>query len=83
MTSDRKKPTAGFWITVVLVAVLVGYPLSWGPVDSLLWRGYADGSIPEWLLGCMADYLLPMQWALDNSPERISGLIRWYMQLWF
>jgi hypothetical protein len=23
MTSDRKKPTAGFWITVVLVAVLV------------------------------------------------------------
>ena len=31
MTSDRKKPTAGFWITVALVAVLVGYPLSFGP----------------------------------------------------
>jgi hypothetical protein len=27
----RKKPTAGFWITVALVAVLVGYPLSFGP----------------------------------------------------
>jgi len=30
MTSSRK-PTAGFWITVALLAVLVGYPLSWGP----------------------------------------------------
>jgi hypothetical protein len=28
--TDRK-PTAGFWITVALVAVLVGYPLSFGP----------------------------------------------------
>ncbi len=25
------KPSAGFWITVVLVAVLLGYPLSFGP----------------------------------------------------
>lgn len=30
MTSPRK-PAAGFWITVALVAVLVGYPLSFGP----------------------------------------------------
>ncbi len=30
MTS-RKKPTAGFWITVALVVGLVGYPLSFGP----------------------------------------------------
>src|SRR5438552_515212 len=30
MTS-RNKPTAGFWITLALVAVLVGYPLSFGP----------------------------------------------------
>jgi hypothetical protein len=30
MTSPRK-PTAGFWSTVALVAVLVGYPLSFGP----------------------------------------------------
>jgi hypothetical protein len=31
MTSPRKHPTAGFWITLALVAVLVGYPLSFGP----------------------------------------------------
>ena len=29
VTPDRK-PTTGFWITVALVAVLVGYPLSYG-----------------------------------------------------
>ncbi len=28
--TDSKKPTAGFWITVALVAALVGYPLSFG-----------------------------------------------------
>ncbi len=32
MPDDRKHPSAGFWLTVALVAVLVGYPLSFGPV---------------------------------------------------
>jgi len=31
MSEDRKKPTAGFWITVALATMLVGYPLSFGP----------------------------------------------------
>jgi hypothetical protein len=31
MTCDRKHPSAAFWISVALVAVLVGYPLSFGP----------------------------------------------------
>jgi len=29
--TDRKHPTAGFWITVALGAMLVGYPVSFGP----------------------------------------------------
>jgi hypothetical protein len=29
--TDRKQPSVAFWITVALVAVLVGYPLSLGP----------------------------------------------------
>jgi len=29
--TDRKHPSVAFWITVALVAVLVGYPLSFGP----------------------------------------------------
>jgi hypothetical protein len=39
MTSDHKKPTAGFWITVALVAVLA-YPISFGPACRLLPRSY-------------------------------------------
>jgi len=31
MTPDRKHPSAAFWITAALVAVLVAYPLSLGP----------------------------------------------------
>ena len=31
MTSPCKHPPAAFWITVALVVVLVGYPLSFGP----------------------------------------------------
>jgi hypothetical protein len=31
MTSSRKKPGMAFWATVVVVAVLVVYPLSYGP----------------------------------------------------
>ena len=37
--TDRKKPSAAFWITVALVAVLVGYPLSFGPACWLADRG--------------------------------------------
>jgi hypothetical protein len=29
--TDRKKPGVAFWAAVVLVVVLVGYPLSFGP----------------------------------------------------
>ncbi len=31
MSEPQKKAGVGFWITVALVAVLVGYPLSFGP----------------------------------------------------
>jgi len=45
MTSDRKKPTTGFWITVALVAVLLAYPLSFGPACWIESRFLPDGSI--------------------------------------
>jgi len=41
MTSDHK-PTAGFWITVALVVVLVAYPLSFGPACSLCFHTSAS-----------------------------------------
>src|SRR5262245_1055483 len=34
---DRKKPGVAFWATLVVLAVLVAYPLAYGP-----WLGYGD-----------------------------------------
>jgi hypothetical protein len=41
--TDRK-PTARFWITAALAAVLVGYPLSLGPACWLVGRGFIPSS---------------------------------------
>jgi hypothetical protein len=40
MTSSRKKPGVAFWATVVVVAGLVGYPLSYGPYVGAARRDY-------------------------------------------
>ncbi len=37
--NSRNKPGAGFWTTSVLVLVLVGYVLSFGPACALVDRG--------------------------------------------
>jgi hypothetical protein len=39
MASDRNKPGVVFWLTVALVVVLAGYPLSWGPYQRLVALG--------------------------------------------
>jgi hypothetical protein len=36
--TDHKKPGVAFWASVVVVAVLVGYPLSFGPACWLNFR---------------------------------------------
>ncbi len=44
MTSSRKKPGVAFWATVAVVAVLVAYPLSFGPACWIAWR--ASRAVP-------------------------------------
>ena len=42
MTPSRKQPGVAFWATVVVVVLLVGYPLSFGPacwITSYIGRG--------------------------------------------
>ena len=46
MTSPRNR-SPGCWITAGLVALLVGYPLSFGPAVWLVSRGYLDKRIAE------------------------------------
>ena len=75
--TDRRKPTAGIWITVALVAVLVGYPLSFGPACWLLWNiGMSDRATER-----VALPYVPMLWAVDSYMVARTAVER-YQSLW-
>ncbi len=76
MTTPRKKPTAGFWITVTLVLVLVAYPLSLFPIRMLENRGILpnqDSAAGAILWG----YCAPARWLARNGPEWIYNSLLW------
>jgi hypothetical protein len=77
--TDRKKPTAGIWITVALVAVLVlvVYPLSAGPG---LWIAHHD--IPSWCLDVICFVYAPVTWAEGHAPEPVVRAICAYLEWW-
>jgi len=71
MSDSRKKTSAGFWITVAVAAVLVGYPLSFGPACWILARG-----------GChsrLFDHVYwPIGWCADQGPFTMLKVVKWY-----
>jgi hypothetical protein len=71
MTSPRK-PTAGFWITVALVAVLVGYPLSFGPAC------WSCSRMPQWQL---PRAYWPVGWICSTCPDTAWPGISWYAKV--
>ncbi len=75
--TDRKQPTAGFWIVVALVAVLVAYPLSIGPATWL--RDQAPSQKLAWRIFsfCYA----PVLWVYDRSPQPVKDTVEWYAGL--
>jgi hypothetical protein len=76
MTS-RKKPGVAFWATVVVVVVLVGYPLSIGPV---LWL--ADRQmIPDAAKKQVGLIYAPLAWVVNNSSNAFQ-VYSWYGRLW-
>jgi hypothetical protein len=74
MTSDRKKPSAGFWIAVTLVAVLVGYPLSFGPACWISSRSGIGVSVVN-------SAYPPMLGLAFDGPDVIQRGTLWYGQL--
>jgi hypothetical protein len=62
MTSPRK-PSAGFWITVTLFVVLVGYPLSFGPACWIYSRT-DNQTLPQ--------AYLPVGWLMSNVPRSVE-----------
>jgi hypothetical protein len=75
MTPDRKKPSAGFWITVALVAVLVGYPLSWGPAVWLVRKGALPRRAVYWTYR-------PLGYIVEAFPLREQFRISLYLAWW-
>lgn len=84
MISNRMKPGAAFWATVVAVVVLVIYPLSLGP---LTWLDY-HGFMPEWSDGPLRTLYAPLVWLGKIGVEgpgmnALGRAINWYVDLWW
>jgi len=71
----RKHPSAGFWITVALVTVLVGYPLMYGPLARI------DDHVPQSLRPALVVYW-PLDWIYIRGPDQpLRRPLRWYVGL--
>ena len=69
-----RKPTAGFWFTVALVAVLAGYPLSFGPACWISSRSGTGVSVVN-------SAYQPMLGLAFDGPDVIRRGTLWYVQL--
>jgi hypothetical protein len=71
--TTRKHPSAGFWITVALVAAQVGYPLSLGPACWWLSKSALDDIFPR-----APRIYWPLGWLALNGPEPVRQSLCWY-----
>ena len=72
--TDRKKPSVTFWATVGLVAVLVGYPLSFGPACWI-----ADRC--EFFRAPTAKFYRPLLRVAWYGPDRIGIPLSWWAEI--
>jgi hypothetical protein len=78
MGGGRKKPGVAFWVTVVVLMMLVGYPLSFGP---LVWLDNRV-SIPMWQHDCADAFFYPLTWICIHYPTPFGEMLDWYANLW-
>ena len=72
--TDRKKPGVAFWASVVMVAVLAGYPLSFGPACWISSRSGTGVSVVN-------SAYQPMLGLAFDGPDVIQRGTLWYGQL--
>jgi len=88
MTTTDHKPSAAFWITVALLAVLAGYPLSFGPacwwfskpkitLDGSKGSFYVSGLLID-LLPRAPQVYWPLGWTARYGPRPASAILVWY-----
>ncbi len=63
MSPSRNNPGVAFWATVVVVGLLVGYPLSFGPACWIAFRSGAQG-----LAKTVDRICYPIVWFREPSP---------------
>jgi hypothetical protein len=72
--TDRKKPGVAFWATVVVIALLIGYPLSFGPACWISSRSGTGVSVVN-------SAYQPMLGLAFGGPDVIQRGTLWYGQL--
>jgi len=77
MTADRKKPGVAFWGTVVLVALLVMYPVSWGPACRLRFHDRC----PTWAI-TIYDHVYAPIFFINRNSTTAYAVAHWYLWLW-
>lgn len=76
-----RKPAAGFWIVVGVVAMLVGYPLSIGPVR---WIVCTTGCRTAWLDDAIDLIYAPVLWVAGvDGAEWLSDALLHYLNWWY
>ena len=69
----NRKPTAGFWMTVAVVALL-SYPLSFGPA---CWFGERNGIGTS----TIATVYQPILWLASSNTGLVARAVLWYAAL--
>jgi hypothetical protein len=82
MHKRRNTSHTVFWLTVVLSAVLVIYPLSWGP-----WCFCCGATEPLWRSGPPADltargFYIPVAYVMKRMPGAIDNVYLGYLGWW-
>ena len=76
MGEEGKNPGWPFWTTVVLVSMLVGYPLSFGPACWVVTRR-DDAESKD----VFHHVYYPVLSVLIEAPEWLYGPVEWYLGL--
>jgi len=72
--TDRKKPGVALWASVALVVVLVGYPLSFGPV---CWMNSRNGFGDRLLRG----FFHPILRLGSDTKNQSTAIVLWFAGL--
>jgi hypothetical protein len=80
--TEPRKPRSPYWAAWTLFALLVLYPLSIGPTNSIYRRLTARGFVSDSTQAAYSTVYYPFVWLYDNGPEPIPDIMQYYLELW-